>query len=643
MVIFKVKCKSFKIVFKNSDSCFYIKCVADSVNDDAQQSTTELNVSKKRKDIDFNSSLKLVRCPEENLDKIDAAILNAEKYLKNSLNYSKNSIHLLPHTEQLLYEMDISSDNSPEGHSILEDQSNSVIEDNIMMNNDNSNNSLFSTSSITYVEPNLVSTIMEEDNINSDGNLNNFDDDVSQLQSTALDTAYITIPSITAITETKQIDNSYYYITSDNRLKYYILEGGMTELDDTEVSYDPIEIDEIIDDEIIFGVRYYLIKWKNWSQGFNTWERFGALYKSQKHVFNYLSKRKKNNDRCKPINGMHLMLSRKVIAKFFELFKSETGLLLPIITPEDLSGLFNNLDIGPKKNQTVREKCFKSYLSTIALNSFRRQQLLRLKQWEIDINVVTRGHLVRVENNMDLEGPPDVFVYTTKCVPQKGIIIPDDPPIGCACKKNCMFSNDCCNGMAGYSTVYDVNKNITVAPGYPIFECNKKCKCSSNCTNRVVQLGSKVNVCIYKTRKYGWGVKTIQCIKKGQFIAKYIGEIITVDESECRLENKSSSIDNMWNLDFDDTQNYKYIIDNKHYANYTYFINHSCNANLHVYAVWINCLDRNLPELALFAGRDILAGEQLTTNYFSRCSINSLKKNGIKCQCDMKNCKGYYF
>lgn len=541
--------------------------------------------------------------------------------------------------------MELNSDNSLEGSS-SEDQSNLVIEDNITAmnnsnftehNNGNSNIRLNPTSSNTNVEPNAVNI---RRNLKPNSNLTNYDC-VSDSKSTALDTAYLTIP---AVTESTQVDTLYYYITSDKRLKYYILKGGMIDFDNTDVSYDSNEIDQIIDDEIIFGVHYYLIKWKNWSRGFNTWERFGVLHKSQKLVFNYLRQRKKNSNEYKPINGMHLMLSRKVISNFFKLFKSESGLLLPIIAPEDLSGLFNNLDIGPKNNQLLREKCFKSYLSIIAFSSFRRQQLLRLKQWEIDINVVTKGHIVKVENNMDLEGPPDVFVYTTQCVPQNGIIIPNDPPIGCVCKKNCITSNNCCNDLAYHgSSVYDINKNIIVAPGFPVFECNKKCRCTSSCTNRVVQLGSTVNVCIYRTRNYGWGVKTIQNIKKGQFIAKYVGEIITVDESECRLENKSSSIDNMWNLDFDDPQNYKYIIDNTHYANYTYFINHSCSANLNVYAVWIDCLDRNLPELALFAGRDILAGEQLTTNYFSRCNINSLKKNGTKCQCNMKNCKGYYF
>ncbi|MBO8666487.1 hypothetical protein INO76_15775, partial [Staphylococcus aureus] len=85
--------------------------------------------------------------------------------------------------------------------------------------------------------------------------------------------------------------------------------------------------------------------------------------------------------------------------------------------------------------------------------------------------------------------------------------------------------------MSGCLKAYDNNKKIVVPPGNPVFECNKKCICTEACPNRVVQLGSKVNICIYKTSKYGWGIKSAQDIQKGQFVGKYIGEIITVKES----------------------------------------------------------------------------------------------------------------
>ena len=37
-------------------------------------------------------------------------------------------------------------------------------------------------------------------------------------------------------------------------------------------------------------------------------------------------------------------------------------------------------------------------------------------------------------------------------------------------------------------------------------------------------------------------------------------------------------------------------------------INHSCDPNLNIFNVYINCLDPNLPQLSLFARRSVLVG-----------------------------------
>ena len=59
--------------------------------------------------------------------------------------------------------------------------------------------------------------------------------------------------------------------------------------------------------------------------------------------------------------------------------------------------------------------------------------------------------------------------------------------------------------------------------GTPIYECNKRCKCSDKCFNRVVQKGRKVKLCIYRTSNgCGWGVKALETIKKGAFVTEYV-------------------------------------------------------------------------------------------------------------------------
>jgi len=665
----------FRIVFKNSDSCFYVKCVADLKDDHCGECSTSITTSiepnrdsnkRKKSKSDFNSSkIKIVRCDEEGLDNINAALLSAENLLKmNAPGHASSTGRKRrlsrKEAEALISEEEV-DDNVDYGRTLSETSTNQknvfpkdilevTLSDNScdMSETDDAveiclknvsetkkqfNNSLHSTLPTCTVS--CSSAIGLERQCKS--STSNY---ITKLRPNVSDTAYLAFPSVLD----KNVDVSFTHICSNDNIRRFILDGKMIESSDEYAkSYNPTEIDKIVDDVIIFGEHYYLIKWKTWSRGFNTWECFGVLRKAQKLIYDYALKRENNVNKSKPINVIHLMLSRHVVSELFDVFRCQTNLSLPLVSPDDLSHLYNSLDINHKEIQILRMKSFKWNLRTIALNNYRQEQLVRLKLWELDINVMTMGYKIKVENNTDLEGPPDFFVYTSKYVPSANIVIPDDPPIGCSCRKNCASSIGCCTEMSGYSVAYDLNKIIIKEPGYPIYECNKRCKCTLDCRNRVVQLGSKVSVCIYKTRTCGWGVKTKLNIKKGQFVAKYVGEIITVEESELRLENNTSLMDYMWNLDFDDSQNYKYTIDGTHFANFTYFINHSCSANLNVYAVWINCLDRNLPELALFASRDIFAGEQLTTNYFTRTNKDTSKKSGIKCRCYMKYCKGYYF
>ncbi len=86
----------------------------------------------------------------------------------------------------------------------------------------------------------------------------------------------------------------------------------------------------------------------------------------------------------------------------------------------------------------------------------------------------------------------------------------------------------------------------------------------------------------------------------------YVGEVIKSEEAERRgrIYDKIGCT-YLFDLDFNDPDNYPYSVDASKYGNVAHFINHSCSPNLGVYAVWIDCLDPNLPKLAMFANRDI--------------------------------------
>ncbi len=110
----------------------------------------------------------------------------------------------------------------------------------------------------------------------------------------------------------------------------------------------------------------------------------------------------------------------------------------------------------------------------------------------------------------------------------------------------------------------------------------------------------------------------------------YVGEIIKDAEADKRgktYDQEGSTY--LFDLDFNETDGVDcpYVVDAKRFGNISHFFNHSCDPNLAVYGmiqcnliiilyiiliihyyltgVWSDCLDPNLPKLALFAVRDI--------------------------------------
>ena len=77
--------------------------------------------------------------------------------------------------------------------------------------------------------------------------------------------------------------------------------------------------------------------------------------------------------------------------------------------------------------------------------------------------------------------------------------------------------------------------HVQVSLGTAIYECNKRCSCDKNCSNRVVQKGRTISLCIFRTANgRGWGVKSMENIKKDSLVTEYVGEVITSEEAENR-------------------------------------------------------------------------------------------------------------
>ena len=258
----------------------------------------------------------------------------------------------------------------------------------------------------------------------------------------------------------------------------------------------------------------------------------------------------------------------------------------------------------------------------------RAKQLAELREWERNINKICSDPVpLQVENTVDLAKPPTNFIYINDYLPGKGISIPKDPLAGCECSDCYLNQKSCCAHQMNSYFAYTKYAKLRVSLGTAIYECNKLCKCPPDCNNRVVQRGRMVKLCIFRTNNNrGWGVKALEYIKKDSFVTEYVGEVISSEEAEKRGHvYDAQGCTYLFDLDYNKGDLNPYTVDAAKYGNVSHFINHSCDPNLVVFNVWINCLDPDLPKLALFATRDIRKGEELTFDYNS----SSVKPNNI--------------
>ncbi|XP_030025476.2 histone-lysine N-methyltransferase SUV39H2 isoform X1 [Manduca sexta] len=390
-------------------------------------------------------------------------------------------------------------------------------------------------------------------------------------------------------------------------------------------------IEKIIGFKYEFGKEYFHVKWKGWPDSENTWEPIEHLDNCPDIIKEFLITEESKN--CNKIEKLkeeisfdNLLCEKELLKRYdefdgVELIKIKNDLLLKLLSMTVLSE-----DQEVYASELVQKT--RDILQLYVFTRTRCRQLMKLKDWEEILNQVDKSKKLIVENNIDLAGPPESFTYINQSIPGPGVIIPDEPPIGCECSACNCRSKTCCGMQAGLFA-YTNNKRLRVAPGTPIYECNKACKCSSDCNNRVVQSGRNVKLTIFRTSNgCGWGVKSEQKIKEGQFICQYVGEVITFEEAEKRgREYDANGLTYLFDLDFNSVEN-PYVVDAAHLGNVSHFINHSCDPNLGVWAVWADCLDPNLPMLALFATRDIEIGEEICFDYLQKSPENDVSNVG---------------
>ena len=137
--------------------------------------------------------------------------------------------------------------------------------------------------------------------------------------------------------------------------------------------------------------------------------------------------------------------------------------------------------------------------------------------------------------------PPEPFEYIVNRLPMHGVNINTDREFlsCCDCTDDCADKSKCaCFQLAsvGYkhknpNIEYDDDKISyqwkRLYEVFPtgIYECNKNCKCSSRCLNKVVQHPQQNHLQLVQTKNRGWGVTTSHDIPKGAFVCKYLGYV----------------------------------------------------------------------------------------------------------------------
>uniref|UniRef100_A0A7N8YHD5 Histone-lysine N-methyltransferase NSD3 n=1 Tax=Mastacembelus armatus TaxID=205130 RepID=A0A7N8YHD5_9TELE len=213
--------------------------------------------------------------------------------------------------------------------------------------------------------------------------------------------------------------------------------------------------------------------------------------------------------------------------------------------------------------------------------------------------------------------PPYKFIKSNKPVGKVQMHIADLSEIPrCNCKPTdehpCSIDSQCLNRMLQY-------------------ECHPQvCPAGELCENQCFTKQLYAETEVIKTEGRGWGLRTNQALRKGDFVNEYVGEVIDSEECQQRIKRAHENhVTNFYML----TLTKDRVIDAGPKGNFSRFVNHSCSPNCETQKWTVNGDVR----IGLFALCDIEAGTELTFNYNLHCVGN----RRTSCHCGSENCSGF--
>ncbi|KAJ0023287.1 hypothetical protein NQD34_003186 [Periophthalmus magnuspinnatus] len=281
----------------------------------------------------------------------------------------------------------------------------------------------------------------------------------------------------------------------------------------------------------------------------------------------------------------------------------------------------------------------------------------------VDISCGLENVLILIEKNV-VSSPIPHFQYSPENVQGPGCAVdPSEVTLsGCSCvSHSCVLES--CSCLQTHGQAYTIQGTLLVQHTEdpyvtPVFECNALCLCGDSCQNRLVQMGVRHKLEVFWTTNRGWGVRTLETIQCGAFVCEYAGEVIGFYEAK-RRQLAQGPTDNNYIIavrEHAGTENItETFIDPAQIGNVGRFLNHSCLPCLFMVPVRVHSV---VPRLALFAGRDIVAKEELTFDYSGGyrgyCSqegswsiaanpTEAIGTDGLQqkiCHCGSQNCTG---
>ncbi|CAN7937625.1 unnamed protein product, partial [Ixodes hexagonus] len=169
----------------------------------------------------------------------------------------------------------------------------------------------------------------------------------------------------------------------------------------------------------------------------------------------------------------------------------------------------------------------------------------------------------------------------------------------------------------------------------PIIECSLACQCSKDetCPNRNVQSGLRFRLQVFKTAAKGFAVRTLDSIRRGSYVCPYAGEVIGLRTARERVR-RLDPLEPNYVIVLREGGELTLVVDPSAVGGVGRFLNHSCDPNLAMVPVRTQCV---VPELCLFARRDIGRGEELTYDY----SGGSSRRGEKPCLCGASVCRGW--